>query len=76
MGDTLCSLIRRGKECGGHSLSPYKKGAKSVGDTLLLLLIREQRVWGTLFYPFLYGVKECVGGGGGHSLLPYKKGSN
>ena len=42
MGDRLCSLTIKGQivweqrvgRGRGHSLLPYKKGAKSVGDTL------------------------------------------
>ena len=62
---------------GGHSLSPSYKGAKSVGGTLCPLLIREQRVWGTLFAPLIRRGqrvspdKEC----GGHSLSPSYKGA-
>ena len=41
---TLFAPLQEGvKECGGHSLSPYKKGAKSVGDTQLGFTITQIR---------------------------------
>ena len=45
----------KGAKCPPHSLTSSYKGAKSVGgvgDTLCPLLIRGQRVWGTLFAPY------------------------